>query len=108
MARHLVARGDLYELRNLFRALLARLETARPKDAAAGRVNRARNIAPEHDARAVALLLRIRDWDGRQKRVCVRVQRRRIQHLAWSRFHDLAEVHDRYAMRDLADHREVV
>ena len=70
---------DLYERRNFFGALVARLEAARAEDAATGRIDRAGDVAAQHDARAVALLLRVRDGHGRQQRVRVRVQRRRVQ-----------------------------
>ena len=108
VARDLVAGRQLDERRNLDRAALLRLEAASPEDAPARRVDRARKVALQHDPGPLLLTLWIRDRHGREQGVRVRVERGRVDHLARRGLDDVAEVHDRDAVRDLPDDREVV
>ena len=78
VARDVMAGRQLDERRNLDRAALLGLEAASPEDAPARRVDRARQVALQHDPLPSSLALRIRDRHGRQQGVRVRVQRRRV------------------------------
>ena len=51
---------------------------------------------------------RIRDRHGREQRVRVRMEWCRVEHLPRRRLHDVAEVHDRDAVRDLTNDREIM
>ncbi len=80
----------------------------RVEAAARRRVDRARDVALEHDALALALGNGIGDRHGGQERPRVRVARRGIHDVRWPDLDDLAEVHHRDAVADVLHHRQVV
>ena len=71
------------------------------------RVDRARHVALEDDALALARA-RLRDRHGRQQRLGVGMQRHLEQALLVGHLDDAAEIHDGDAMRDVLDHGEIV
>ena len=97
-----------HERRLLLRADLLRLPAARPEAAAGRRVRRARHVSLEHDPRALAALGRGLDRHRREERLRVRMHRRVVDLLARPDLDDLAEVHHRDPVGDVADDREVV
>ena len=78
--------------------------TARVKAAACGRIGRAGYIAFEDDAPARPFPARIRNRHGRQERPRVGVQRIVENLIARAQLDDLAEVHNRHAVADVAHH----
>src|SRR3954470_4890868 len=83
-----------------------RERAARAEPAAARRVDRARDVAAQHDARRLPPRLRHRN-SGKQS-LRVRMQRPREEVGRCRVLDDLAEVHDGYPVRDVSDDREVV
>ena len=103
-----MAGGDLLEIRHAFGAFVARVRAAGAEGAAARRVQRARDIAGEHDALVGAGDLRIRDRDGGQKRLGIRVQGMVIDLVGVGQLDHLAEVHDGDAVGDMAHDQQIV
>ncbi len=89
---------------------VARMEARTPRMEPARRrgVDGIRDVALEHDARALPAALRIRDRHRRQQRAGVRVLRLRVELVARRDLHRVAEVHDHDAVRDVADDVQVV
>ena len=86
-----------------------RRERAAGAEAAPGRRREgARHVALEHDPRPRPLADRVGDDRRREQRLRVRVQRRREQLVGRGLLDDLAEVHDRDAVAEELDGREVV
>src|SRR3954471_2808560 len=107
----LVARRELHERRILFfrgGCRLVRERTARAEAAAGRRRDRPRDVPLEHDARAPALDLRVGHDRRGEERLRVGMLRRGEQRLRRRRLDDLPEVHDRYAVAEVLDGREVV
>ena len=102
----LVAGADLAERRDLALASRLGIGTARMKGAARRWVDRARDIALQQ--LFLAFDPRIGHGDRGQQGLGVRMQRAREQRLLVGVFHDLAEIHDRYAVTDVLDDREIV
>ena len=101
-----MARRHLAHLRLLDRAAVEGVGAAGVEAAARGRVDRARHVALEDDAllRGVGVGHRHR----RQQRLGVGVLRPREQRGAVGDLDDLAEIHDRDAVADVLDDRDVV
>ena len=89
------------------RADLGRVAAARVEAAAARRVDRARHVALEHDPLALRRS-RIGDRHRREQRLGVRVDRPLVELLGRRELDDLAEVHHRDAVGDVAHDAEVV
>ena len=79
------------------------LPAAGPEPAARRWVRGVRDIALEHDALAPAPVRRILDRDRRQQRLRVRVRRALEDVVPRPDLNDLAEVHHRHAIGDVAD-----
>src|SRR5438552_7319164 len=99
-----LAGPNLAQRRDLARAALDRDRTARMEDASRRRIERARHLAAEHHALARGLHLRIRDRDRGEQGLRVGVLRILVELAALGDLHDLAEVHDRDPVGDVADH----
>ena len=76
--------------------------------AASRRIERARNLTLENLTLALRCNLSARHRDGGKERLRVRVQRIGIEPLLWRNLDDLAEVHDRNPVADVADDGEIV
>src|SRR5215469_479716 len=76
--------------------------------AAAGHIDWARQIPAQDDALAMLLHFRIGQWDGREQRDGVRMQRVVVEVDAVPNFHDLAQIHHCHALGDVAYHAEVM
>ncbi len=87
---------------------LGRVAAARVEATAARRVDRARHVAGQHDALARPLEHRVGHGHGREQRLGVGVDRPAVQLLGRRELDDLAEVHDRDAVGDVAHDPEVV
>src|SRR5260370_26613970 len=81
---------------------------ARVEPAALGRVDRRGDLALEQDGLAVRLELGVRVWDRAQQDLRVWMERVVVDLSAARDLDDLAEVHDRHAVADVAYHGEVV
>jgi len=103
-----VTRGGLDELRVHLGTDLLRLPATGVEAAARGRVHRRGHVAGEDDALALLLDLRVGDRDGREQRLAVRVERVLVEVDAVGELDDLAQVHDRDSVADVAHDREVV
>ena len=101
-----MARRDLAHFRHGPGAVGHRVGTTRPEHAAGRRIDRARNIAAEHDAPALAV--GIRDGNGRQQRLGVGMLRAADELLRRRVLHDAAEIHDDDAVGDVFDDGEIV
>ena len=100
--------APIYKRRLLFGADRLRLPATRPKPAAGGRVCRAGHVALEHDPLPASPLRRLLDRYGRQQRLCVGVRGPLVDVLPRPDLDDLAEIHDRDAIGDVANEREIV
>src|SRR4051794_19499080 len=85
------------------RADRLRLPAPRAEATARRRVRRRRHVALEHDPLTPAALSRLLDRDRRQERLRVRVRRLLVDLVLRPDLDDLAEVHDRDAIRDVPD-----
>ena len=74
----------------------------------AGGLAGARHLALEQHALALPLQRRVGDGNRRQQRLRIGVQRLLVEFRAGRQLHQLAEIHDRHAGRDVADHAEVM
>src|SRR6476646_6196581 len=106
-----MTRRELAQLRRLLvrarrRALVQR--AARVEAAAGGRVERARDVALEDDAVAPALQPRVGHDGGGEERLRIWMLRSPEQLGPRGRLDDLAEVHDRDAVAEELDRREIV
>ena len=96
------------QLRLLDGAARLRLRAAGAEPAARRRVDRARDVAGQHDPLALALDHRVGLGDRRQQRLRVRVGGRRVQLLGRADLHQLAEVHHGDDVGDVAHDGQVV
>ena len=78
--------------------------TAGMKATAVRGVGGAGNITFEDDALARFLDLRVGYGDSRQEGFGIGVERLAIKVIARRQFHDFAEIHNRHAIGDVADH----
>src|SRR5439155_17101339 len=77
--------------------------TSRMKNAAAGRIERRRDVAFQQDSTLVNG--RVRNRDCRQKSLCIWMQRIGVESTTVGKLHDFAEIHDSDAGGDVLDHR---
>src|SRR5215212_7434123 len=73
-----------------------------------GRIGRARQVAGQQNPLPGALLHRIGNRDRRKQRLGIRVRRVLVDIVDRADLHDLAQIHHRYPIRDVPDHRKVV
>src|SRR5579859_3552720 len=95
------------ERRFLLGANRLRLPAPRAEVAARRRIRRARDVAFEHDSLPPPALRRLFDRNCRKQRLCVRMSRLVVDLMLVADLDDLAEVHDRDPIGDVADDREV-
>src|SRR6516225_2415359 len=100
-------RQDLAQGRRLTTATRKRVGAARVEMATLRGIDRARHVARQDHALAVPRPV-FRDWHGREQRLGIRVQRRLEQAGFTGHLDDAAEIHDRYPVAYVLDHREVV
>ena len=105
--------ADLQQRRLLRAAHVLRLPAAGVEPAAGGRVDRRGDVADQADALHLplglaALAVRVRDRDRGQQRRGVRVVRPGVDVGLVGDLDDLAQVHHRDAVGDVAHHRQVV
>src|SRR5204863_780080 len=101
-------RAERVELRFLDVAVpLDEARTARVEPARARRVDRARDVALEHDRLPLAPQLRVRDRYRGEQRARVRMLRLLVENVPARNLGNLAEVHHEHAARDVADDVEV-
>ena len=105
-----MARGQFDQWRFLGSTDVLRLPATGTEPAAGWRIDRARYVAGQQDAFALRLVppVRVGYWYGGHQRDRVRVPGVRVQLVAVGHLHDLAEVHHRDAVADVAYHGEVV
>src|SRR4051794_10253612 len=89
------------ELRLFDCADVLSLPAPRAEAAARGRIRRTRHVALEHDPLAPAALAGLLDRYGGEQRLRIRVRRRVIDLVLLADLHDLPEVHDGHAVRDV-------
>src|SRR5581483_1787688 len=107
MAGDPVSVGPLLELRRLPAAQRQLPDGAAGVEvAAAGRTDRVRHVALQHDA--LALGTRVGDGHCRQQGLGVGVQRRSVEVAREGYLDDAAQIHDRYSRDYVGDHREIV
>ena len=94
--------------RHLVGADRLRLPAAGAERAPRGRVRRAGHVAFEDDALALATLRWFLDGYRREQSLRVRVRRTIVDIGLRPDLHDLAQVHDGDAVRDVADERQVM
>src|SRR5579859_1015742 len=82
--------------------------TARVEPAPRRRIDGARHVPSQDHALPLALDRRIRDRHGRKQRLGVRMQWAFVQKVARGQLDDLADVHHRHAIADVAHHRQIV
>src|SRR5215467_12208074 len=82
---------------------ILRERAARMEDAACGRIERAWHLAAQHEMLATRLELGIRNRHRGQERARVRMQRIVVERLAIGKLDDLAEIHHRDTIGDVAD-----
>src|SRR5829696_8314619 len=73
-----------------------------------GRIGRARQVASQQNPLPGALLHRIGNRDSRKQRLGIRMRRVLVDIVDRTDLHDLAQIHHRYPIRDVPDHRKVV
>src|SRR5882757_9015337 len=105
-ARLDVTRRNLARLRHACRAVGDGVGAAGAEDAARGRVDRARDVALEDDA--LALAVGVGDRHGGEQRLGIGVLRAAAERVARRALHDAAEIHDDDAVGDVLDDGEVV
>ena len=103
-----VAVAVVHERRLDLGADLRRVAAARVEAAAGGRVDRARHVALEHDPLALLGEVGVGHGHGREQRLGVGHDRPRVELLRRRELDELAEVHDRDPVGDVADDAEVV
>jgi len=108
VAGHKMTGDNLAIFRVHLTAVLIRPGTAGVEVAAHRGVDRARDIAFQQDALAVARPRGIGDGDGRHQRLGVRMHGAQIDFVAVSQFHDFAQIHHSHAVADVANHAEIV
>src|SRR3954447_1211979 len=87
-------RTAAHDERRLFlRTFVGCLPAPRAEAATAWWLHRARNVALQNDPGAHALATRVRDRDGREQRLRVRVLRMLVHIIRFAELDDLAEVH---------------
>src|SRR6187402_230068 len=96
------------ERRNDVGANRLRDRAARAETAAGRRIDRARRLAGERQSLTLSFRVRIRDRHRRDQVARVGMQRGGEQVLGRRDLHHLAEVEHRYAVGDVAHHREIV
>ena len=99
---------NLSELGLFFAAQILGERAARVEAAAGWRIDRAGYVARQDDALAFALDRRVRDGYRAQQRLGVRMQRALVQEVTRRQLDDLADVHDRHTVRNVAHHAQVV
>ena len=97
---------QFFEGRFFDRTNVDRHGTARVKAAALGRMERAGHIALQDNA--VPFVTRVRDRNGREQRLRIRVQRLAIEIFTGSQFNHFPQVHHGDTVRDVFHHAQVV
>jgi len=82
--------------------------TAWMESASSRRIHRGRDLALDQDRDAFALLDRIRNRNGAQEGLGVRMLGRVIDGHPIGNLHDLAQVHDRHPIREVSNHRQIM
>src|SRR5258708_4827446 len=80
------------------------LGAAGAEAAAGGPIGRARDLAAQYDALALALPHRIRDRSGGEQSLGIGMGGMAVETVPRRRLDDLAEIHHRDAVRDMAHH----
>ena len=88
--------------------LLAELLASGMKNTSGGRIAGARQIAREQDPLPTSFLAWVGNRHSRHQRVSVRMQRLRVKRVTVGDLHDLAQVHHRDPIRNMADDRQIV
>ena len=95
--------------RGAFRgALLGGVAAAGTERAAGRHIERTRHVAGEDDALPLARGLRVRDGDGGEQRLGIRMDGVLVQVVRVRNLDHLAEVHDGDALRDVMDDEQIV
>src|SRR5206468_2208158 len=81
--------------------------TAGAEGATGGLADGVGNVAGKPDS-AIHGRIRIRQWDRRQERARIRMHRVLVDEFRRTNLDDMAEIHDGNAIRDVANHREIV
>ena len=92
----------------LYGALLGGVAAAGTERAAGRHIERTRHVAGEDDALPLARGLRIRDGDGGEQRLGIRMDGVLVQIVRVRNLDHLAEVHDGDALRDVMDDEQIV
>jgi len=103
-----VAAAVLGQWRLLLAADLGGVAAARVETASRGRHDRARHVALEHDLHPAVGQVGVRDRNRGQQGLGVGVDGPLVELLGRRDLHDLAQVHDRDAVRHVPDHAQVV
>src|SRR3954447_9639877 len=106
MTGNAVAWGDFLAKRLLGRAEWHRPGAARVEAASGRRRQRARHLA--RDRQSFVLLVRVGRKGRSEQRLCVRMERLATQFKRLGQFDNLTEIHDRDAVADMRNGREVV
>src|SRR5438270_7639461 len=103
-----MALSPVDELGLLLGADLLGLPAARPEPTPRRRICRTWNVTRQHDALALPLTTWVRDRDRRQQSLSIGMTGSPVDVVPRADFDDLAQVHDRHAIGDVAHDREVV
>ncbi len=108
MAGHPVVFANVPPLGDTHAALIDGDRAARVEIAARGRPQRARHVACQDDALAPGLHNGVRNRHGGKERLRVRVERVLIKLRTICHLGDPAQIHDRHAIADMPDDRQIV
>ena len=98
----------LSQLRYLLLALVNRHITSWMEVTTSGRIDRTGHISGKNDPLPGAIHNRIGYWYCRQQRYGIRMKRIRIELITLGDLDDLAEIHNRHSVADVAYNRQVV
>ena len=107
-AGHVLAGEDFFHFGVSSAASVVAVGAAIHKAAAGLHVDGARHVAFQFDLHALALLVGIGDGDGRKEGFRVGVQRIAVEVFRGADFHELAQIHNRDAVGNVAHHGKVV